>query len=214
MRRGLPLLAIAALVAAALLLFFGLSRNSDGSDPRSDSDLALQDSASVLLRDSADSGSASLVPNPSDAFLLALDGEGLRLFDAASGSSRPLSFGTEGSLVGSALVRVLGAEPVEVGYSEDCAAEYQRWPEGLSIWIVRDDFVGWSLRDDGTTLTTPTGIGIGSTRADLEESYAAEIYQSTLGIEFVAGGLAGLLESEDDDASITNLWAGQTCIAR
>lgn len=63
-------------------------------------------------------------------------------------------------------------------------------------------------------LTTASGIGIGSTRADLESAYAARVARSTLGAEFSAGGLAGLLASERPDAPIINLWAGEACLAR
>ena len=63
-------------------------------------------------------------------------------------------------------------------------------------------------------LTTASGIGLGSTRAALESAYAARVSRSTLGMEFVAGGIAGLLASDHPAAPITHLWAGQVCLAR
>ena len=49
---------------------------------------------------------------------------------------------------------------------------------------------------------------------DLENAYAADIGRSTLGIEFTAGGLAGILESEAPDARVQHLWAGVACLGR
>jgi hypothetical protein len=40
------------------------------------------------------------------------------------------------------------------------------------------------------------------------------IEDSTLGIEFSAGGMSGLLSMRESSGEITNLWAGVTCIAR
>jgi hypothetical protein len=40
------------------------------------------------------------------------------------------------------------------------------------------------------------------------------VFQSTLGTEFSAGGIAGLLESAGPQARIVALWAGMVCIAR
>lgn len=220
MKRSSLFLVLAGALAGVLLLFFMVGRSSDETRSRGTADPATSGSGAVVEPVHPDSvtaaASESGTPDdaPASSFLLALDGEGLRLFDSVSGSSRPLTFGIDGGVARSALVTVLGAEPVEEGFSEDCAANYLRWANGLSIWVVRDNFVGWSLRDDGSTLTTPTGVGLGSTRSELEDSYAAEIFESSLGEEFAAGGLAGLLESDDDDARIIYLWAGQTCIAR
>lgn len=54
----------------------------------------------------------------------------------------------------------------------------------------------------------------GSTRAELEAAYATRVFESTLGTEFSAGSLQGLLESPRADARVMSLWAGTTCILR
>src|SRR3546814_13009983 len=66
--------------------------------------------------------------------------------------------------------------------------------------------------DDG--LGTMAGITRGSTRSDLESAYAAEVGETTLGTEFTAGGLSGLLDGNGPTAYITTLWAGTTCAFR
>ena len=148
------------------------------------------------------------------AVALALDGEGLRLVETASGSTRPLAFGEEAALVTATLERVLGAPPTETGRVEDCAQEYATWSPGFSVWFLDGTFVGWGLRDDGQPLTTMAGIGIGSSRAELESAYVIDVYESSLGVEFNAGALAGLMDGEGAGSLISHLWAGNTCIAR
>ena len=58
-------------------------------------------------------------------------------------------------------------------------------------------FVGWNVRPqpDSTSLTTVAGIGLGSTRQELEAAYKVEMVDSSLGVEFYTGQLSGLLES-------------------
>src|SRR3546814_16332062 len=63
-------------------------------------------------------------------------------------------------------------------------------------------------------LGTMAGITRGSTRSDLESAYAAEVGETTLGTEFTAGGLSGLLDGTGPTAYITTLWAGTTCAFR
>ena len=60
-------------------------------------------------------------------------------------------------------------------------------------------------------LTTADGIGIGSTRVELEASREVEVEATTLGTEFSAGGLGGLFASPEPAAEIVSLWAGLTC---
>lgn len=146
--------------------------------------------------------------------LLALEGEGLRVFSVPSGSARPVPFGTAQDETLALLTAVLRMGPRDEGEQIDCRAEYATWENGLTTWFVRDGFVGWSVPNAGSPLTTASGVGVGSTRAELESAYVAEIRTSTLGVEFAAGGLAGLLESRQPSARITNLWAGQVCVAR
>lgn len=170
-------------------------------------------------RDSArgSAGSQGLVPagpGADSTILLAVEGEGLRLFDASSGSSRPLPFGLSEAEVMRIVTRALEAEPYETGGNVECGVRYANWAEGITLrFTTRDGFVGWSLRD-GSRFTTASGIGLGSTRAELESSYDAEVFASSIGEEFVAGGMAGILDSPSPDARVQHLWAGVSCIAR
>ena len=172
----------------------------------------------------ADSGATLVTPAADSSAVLALDGEGLRVFLRPSGSVRFIPFGESRSLVVARVSRLRNGQQPELAENHDCRATVATWTaSGLQLWFTRDAtarFIGWSLGGrapaDSTVpkLTTPGGIGLGSTRAALESVSVARVARSTLGIEFSAGGLAGLLASARADAPIRNLWAGQVCLAR
>lgn len=142
----------------------------------------------------------------------------MRLVVAATGSTRLLSFGMDSSAVLAALTRALG-EPASRGANEECGAgamAFAAFDGGLSTNFQAGRFVGWSARASGSphTLTTMSGIGVGSTRAALDSVYTAKVGESSLGEEFSAGALSGVLDGKGASARITNLWAGTNCIAR
>lgn len=146
---------------------------------------------------------------------LALDGEGLRIFDIATGSSRPIPFGIEKAEALDMLQAVQGAPPGDQGENIDCVATYASWPDGLTVWFARGEFVGWSVASMDSSLSSAGGLKLGATRSEVENGASvAEIAPSSLGEEFTAGGVAGLLDSPEADAHVTNLWAGAVCLAR
>lgn len=147
-----------------------------------------------------------------DSPALVVEAEGLRLFNKQSGSARPIAFGTpRGDVV--AMLAFLGKP--ETGTNSECGAgplDYANWAGGLGLYFQKDEFVGWNLNERSKgAMTTASGIGLGSSRADLEGVYAAEISETTLGTEFSAGELFGLLDGKDQAAKITNMWAGVSC---
>jgi hypothetical protein len=146
--------------------------------------------------------------------LVALSGEGLQLVGDQTGSTEPLTFGTEMAIVADALTSMVG-EPLESGENSECGAGPQmitQWPNGLVLHAADGEFVGWSAHPDTTTtLTTMAGVGIGSTRGDLEAAYTVEVFESSLGTEFSTGEMSGILASTEPNAMIENLWAGTVC---
>jgi hypothetical protein len=163
---------------------------------------------------SAVSDSATTTP----AVRFALAGDGVMLVDATSGSTRAIPFGTADSTAIQAIAVAFG-EPEERNANEDCGMGRMEFVifdgEGLLLAIQGGKFLGWAVRPpEGATLRTMSGIGVGSTRRELEDVYAAEIAPSTLGIEFMAGGLQGVLENNEPKAKIVAFWAGASCVAR
>ncbi len=211
--------------AAALLLLVPLLPVAcDRSAVPQPAATAGRDSAARAPRDTAAMAPAAVDTSHAE---LAVDGEGLRLVLVRSGATRPLAFGASRRVILAAVTASHHGEAPELGENIDCRATVATWrTTGLQLWFATDRaerFIGWSL--GGVTAaptrttrvpapTTMSGIGIGSSRTALEDAYAVQRRRSTLGIEFAAGGLAGLLASERGDARITHLWAGQVCLAR
>ena len=145
---------------------------------------------------------------------LAMDGGGLRLIEGKS--DRLLPFGMRRD----ALLAVL--EPfrgrADSGTNSECGAgplDYAVWADGLTLYFQDGSFAGWALdeRAEGAHATA-SGIGPGSTRRALDSLNGAEVEQSTLGTEFRAGGLSGILDGPGPEARVTALWAGMSCVFR
>lgn len=186
------------------------SSRAEGGDSASE----VLDSRPFPKSDAAEAPALPSDPSAAQASpLLALDPEGLRLVDRETGRSRSIAFGSPGDFAVESTSLALGP-PVERGSSPECGTDYVSWEEDITITLRSDRFVGWFVRGDTSSLTTMSGIGVGSTRAELERVYVAQVAPSSLGTEFTAGGMAGLLASAASDARITRLWAGEVCLAR
>jgi len=151
---------------------------------------------------------------------LAIEGDGLRLVDPASGRARSLPFGLGRAQVMDALAFLRA--PTESGFLSECGPgplDRAAWPGGLTLYFQHNRFAGWALRapadaGGGARLTTASGIGLGSTRASLERVHETEVFDSSLGTEFSAGKLFGLLDGAGPQARITEMWAGVSCVMR
>jgi hypothetical protein len=148
---------------------------------------------------------------------LAVEGEGLRLFNRTTGAATPIAFGRPQDEVLRVLEQLLG--PAEHGENAECGAgpvQFATWPDGLSLTFQNQQFAGWGLgRRTAGRHSTAAGIGPGSTRQAMEAVYAdVSVMQSSLGEEFSAGGFFGVLDGPGQNAKITDMWAGVACIAR
>lgn len=145
---------------------------------------------------------------------LAIEGEGLRLFDRETGSARPIPFGTAQAQT---LAALAFRGPPGTGTNSECGAgplDYANWPDGLSLLFQDGKFAGWSVdARSGGAITTANGVGTGMTRAALEGSFGipVTVSETTLGDEFTAGALRGLLDGPGQSAKVTNIWAGVSC---
>ena len=147
---------------------------------------------------------------------LAVEAEGLRLVDTRSGATRPLPFDMPEDQLLALLEAFRG--PADRGTNSECGfgpLDYAVWADGLTLHFHDDLFAGWALdpRAAGAHATM-SGIGPGSTRRELEAAYEVQVEETTLGTEFHAGGIEGILDGEGPDARISAMWAGVSCVFR
>lgn len=133
------------------------------------------------------------------------------------GSVDHVPFGTEKSRVLQLLAPALGS-PIEQGKNEECgngALDFANFRDGLTVYFQDGVFGGWDVEGrESAKYTTTNGIAVGASRSDVESVGPILIQDSSIGHEFSAGELSGLLTTALPDATVTNLWAGVTCIAR
>ncbi|HLL29592.1 MAG TPA: hypothetical protein VK403_01220 [Allosphingosinicella sp.] len=188
------------------LLLLGLSACS----PEPSQSGASNNISAANVADNA--GAPAPEPAPAARSPLVLEGAGLGIPDASP--PRIVSFDTPKAATIEAVTRALGRPPGELGENDECPGggmEFATWKDDIILWFESGRFAGW---DNRGKLKTKSGIGIGSSRADVAQLAGMEVEESTLGTEFRAGGLSGVLASKAADAKVTHLWGGATCVFR
>jgi hypothetical protein len=147
--------------------------------------------------------------------VLALSIDGLVL--VVGPSTRRLDFGSTRDQVTALLTSQIG--PVTTTDQPECGQGPRTALEagGLLTLFDGDTFVGWTLTGpDDPPLTTLSGIGLGSTLAEVLEAYDVSVATDTLGPEFYTrdGQFGGGLTNESPQATVTRLNAGETCFFR
>jgi len=215
-----PALLLMCTLAATLT---GCSRGPAPSDAVSADAAASRQTADSALPSAApapatpDDPSASATPARAGV-TLALSGEGLD-FVTERGSVRHLVFGTPAAQTVDAVSKTYSGMDPQRGHNAECGAgplDMATWKDGLSVMLQGGRFVGWSVSPreaeiGDSSLTTIAGIGIGSTRRELEAAYTALVRETTLGQEFAAGDVFGVLDGAGPSARIIALWAGESC---
>jgi len=158
-------------------------------------------------------------PAPADTAddpALAVADNGVRVFDGTSESGRPLPFGMPMEAVLATMEGLRGK--AERSTNSECGAgsiEFANWKDGLGLLFQEGRFVGWALDGrGGGEVKTSGGVGPGSTRRELEAAHQIKIDETSLGTEFMAGDIAGVLDGAGPDARILTMWAGVNCVFR
>ena len=162
--------------------------------------------------------------SPGGKVLLVLTSNAIQLVDRQTGSSKEINFGIPLTQMVEITGNVLEMEPSSIGINQECGAgplQMASWSNGLTLVFKQTKnqkewkFAGWYMgKSPGTskTLTTMAGIGIGSTRAEMESAYVIEVSKTTLGHEFsTSSGLYGIFDGSGKDARISSLWSGLSC---
>jgi len=156
--------------------------------------------------------------------LVLLAQEGLEIVADQPENSRIVPFGTDIEEARAEITEALGAprETVENAECDGGALATTTWDNGFSVQAKDNDFVGWSVRPNtpSAQLTTADDIGLGSTLTSLKGAETAEdgttvrVFESSLGTEFTANQLGGLLSSNAPEGKIVALWGGSVCAVR
>jgi hypothetical protein len=176
-------------------------------------------SATLMIAGLSAQAAPTIAQSKPAAAVLALDSGGLRVVNSTTGSTRSLSFGMK-EADALTIVTNLRGKPKNRGINSECGAGplgFAQWNDGLTLQFQNGRFVGWDLGDRNTgskRLTTLAGIGIGTTRTALTAAYSTNVSETSLGTEFTAGKLSGLLSGPQRTAKVTSLWSGTTCIFR
>ena len=130
----------------------------------------------------------------------------------------PHDFDTEKGVVLDSIEQVFGpadsvVEAGECGAGPMVIAGF----DDFTVQFQDDEFIGWYYTSSTPTLSTPSGVMVGISEADLEVVYdGVDIFDETLGREFFfevpAGFMAGFIS--DTDATVTALYAGTNCFFR
>jgi hypothetical protein len=146
--------------------------------------------------------------------ILAPDGLGVALAD---GRSQRAGFAAPRDLAVEIVAGPVGKQTGQ-GTNPECGAgplDNVDFGGGLTLFFQDGKFVGWDIDGrDGSPYKTAAGIGIGSTMQQLRDAGDVEVQDTSLGVEFTAGEISGLLTANRPDGKITNLWAGTTCAFR
>lgn len=185
-----------------------------GSEPSAD---APHGSAADSAQPGTAGGTVDTTPKASQpasgatAITLAADG-----LEVTAGAPQALAFGAARTRVLADVGGVLG-EPAEQGMQEECPAGplYQvSYAGGLQLVFQDSAFVGW-FAPQGSPLRTVRGIGPGSTLGQLKTAYpATTVEETSLGHEFAAAELYGVVTDTTDGGAVEVIFAGINCIFR
>ena len=169
--------------------------------------------------DTPENDDAAPIPSGSDAgvearaapAILALDPEGLRFVDEATGSTRLLPFGAPQAEALSAVTGALG-QATGAGDLEECGAgplHFTDFDEGLQLLFSDGSFAGWSSSGG---LTTMDGLSADAIRYEVEAAGVTSFTRDTLEDEFELGGIHGVMEPGGQEVEL--LHVGVNCFMR
>jgi hypothetical protein len=156
-------------------------------------------------------------------FSLALSANAIQIINQNNGSTNEINFKTPFNQTIETVGKVLKEEPF-IGINSECGAgplKTATWKNGLTLLFKEKKnnewlFVGWAANQTKNTelkLKTMAGIGVGSTRKEMESAYVIKITKTSLGYEFSSktDDFFGILDGADENAKIINLWSGLSC---
>jgi hypothetical protein len=203
------------LMAVLLLAACGSEPSDDAVRAPVPDSAAAAPSAAVPPAAGGAGDSTAAAPAAPPSVVLAPDG--VEITNGAGAPAR-LAFGAARDPVLAQVGAVMNG-PGEQAEQEECPAgplTTTQYPSGLQLVFQDGNFVGWAAQPrPGSTLRTAPGIGIGSTVGQLRAAYpVATVGETSLGIEFTAGDLYGIVSDSTAAGQVEIMFAGINCIFR
>lgn len=158
---------------------------------------------------------------------LAITSNALQIVNGNTGSTSEITFGKSLDELVELTNKILQIKASSIGINSECGAgplKMAVWKNGLSLIFKEHksnglwQFAGWYVGkpvNNTKSLQTMAGIGIGSTRDEMEAAYVIKVTKTSLGYEFfTTSGLYGIFDGPNKNAKITDIWSGLTCIFR
>jgi hypothetical protein len=160
---------------------------------------------------------------------LILTSNALQIINKNTGSTSEIPFGKPFDQMIEIINNVLQSKPKTIGINSECGAgplKMVSWNNGLTVVFQNKksesktsetnwQFAGWFVGNNSKNskeISTMAGIGIGSTRAEMESAYVISVSKTSLGYEFsTSSGLFGIFDGPNKEAKITSLWSGLSC---
>ena len=125
-----------------------------------------------------------------------------------------ISFGrTQASAIESTS-KLIGVFADDVFINDECGegpTDLASWDAGIRLLFQQGNFRGWVATSPN--FKTSGGIAPGLTAEHLTNA-GISLKTTTIGREFEAGGVFGLIEDAGPDAKVTTTWAGNSCFFR
>lgn len=154
---------------------------------------------------------------------LALSSHAIQIINQKNGSSKEIGFKMPLKQTLETVEKVLKSKPT-INTNSECGAgplKMATWDNGLTLLFKEKKkdqwlFVGWAAnqaKNPELKLNTMAGIGIGSTKKEMESAYIIKVVKTSLGYEFStkSDDLFGIFDGATENAKITNLWSGVSC---
>ncbi|MFC5282107.1 hypothetical protein [Pedobacter alpinus] len=210
-------------VKLSLLFLLGIAFNACvDSNLKQSTSATEKDSISGLEIDSAKIDSTKTVKSEEIEYALALSENAIKIVNANNGSTSDITLGMPFEQVVNSVSKVLNSSP-NININSECGAgplKFASFNNGLSLLFQEKNaewlFAGWAanqIQKPISKLSTMAGVGIGSTRKEMESAYVITVSKTSLGNEFATkgGNLFGIFNGPSQDAKITNLWSGLSC---
>ena len=204
-------------------------QNKDNNSSKIPATTKIQDTVSIIEENKEKIPDSIAIVESKSTHGLILTSNALQIINKNTGSTSEIPFGKPFDQMIEIINNVLQSKPKTIGINSECGAgplKMVSWNNGLTVvfqnkksesktsetnWQFEGWFVG-SNSKNSKEISTMAGIGIGSTRAEMESAYVLSVSKTSLGYEFsTSSGLFGIFDGQNKEAKITSLWSGLSC---